>query len=278
MKKKLIFKRIIIFIVVIPLLTIMLLVSVFTYRAQIFKPAEYDYVAPVLPVFSSEKTILVISKTNSFRHHEAIPSANKTLNNIAEKYSWNIFFTENAAIHNQEQLNKFDLIIWNNVTGDILTDQQKIDFKEYMLSGGTWFGIHGSGGTIKHPWEWYIHEFLNADFKGHPMIKHIQIADVVFNKDSPISDKLPDVWQHSDEWYSFYDAPDKESTQIVAWLDEASYSVPSYLKMGAHPIVWKDKIGEGHMVYSAIGHTKESYTSPEYIQLIENVIVWLLEQ
>ncbi len=47
---------------------------------------------------------------------------------------------------NQEQLVKFRVVVWNNTSGDTLTEDQRAAFKSWMENGGSFVGTHGSGG------------------------------------------------------------------------------------------------------------------------------------
>ena len=50
-----------------------------------------------------------------------------------------MFFTDNAAVFNAALLKRFDAIVWNNVSGDVLTIAQRRDFKAYIENGGGCF-------------------------------------------------------------------------------------------------------------------------------------------
>jgi type 1 glutamine amidotransferase len=81
-----------------------------------------------------------------------------------------------------------------------------------------------------------------------------------------------------DEWYSFTKSPRANGSHILATLDESTYD-PVFmggksLRMGDHPIAWSRCIGQGHMVYSAIGHRPEVYDDPVYRRMLTNAIAW----
>jgi hypothetical protein len=49
-----------------------------------------------------------------------------------------IYQSDNAASHNAKDLARFDAIVWNNTSGDILTSEQRKAFKawiEVVVSG-----------------------------------------------------------------------------------------------------------------------------------------------
>lgn len=270
------FKRVGLTVLVIAIL--MATYAVYQLRSRGFmRLPSYDSVAPVVPDMK-RPAVLVFSKTNAFIHKEAIPAAEAMLKMLADNNGWSIYITENGAIHNPEDLARFDTIIWNNVTGDVLTEQQQQAMKSYIEAGGGWIGIHGAGdGSSK--WDWYNETLIGANFIGHPMDPQFQTATMHIEAiDDFIVNHLGREWIRSDEWYSFAESPRKEGKQILATLDESTYSPRFFdedIRMGEdHPIIWKHCPGQGRAFYSALGHTAESYAEPKYIALLENAIIW----
>lgn len=43
---------------------------------------------------------------------------------------------------------------------------------------------------------------------------------------------------------------------------------------GEHPIAWRRQLGEGRILYSAIGHQGATYQIPEFQQFMANAISW----
>ncbi len=238
---------------------------------------SYDSVAPTVPELK-RPAILVFSKTNAFIHKEAIPAAETMFRALADRNGWSLYITENGAIHNPQDLARFDAIVWNNVTGNVLTEPQQQALKSYLEGGGGWVGIHGSGDSSSD-WEWYKRTLVGAEFIGHPMEPQFQTATVRIEAgDDPIVTHLGREWVRSDEWYSFAESPRKHGKRILATLDESTYS-PRFFKkdirMGDdHPIVWKHCLEKGRAFYSAMGHTAESFVEPKHVALLENAVAW----
>ncbi len=103
----------------------------------------YETVPPQLPTQLNETAILIFSKTNGFRHEEAIPAAIKALEAIARRRGWSTMVTDNGAVFNAEQLGRFRAVVWNNTSGDVLRDEQKTAFRDYIEKSGGFVGIHG---------------------------------------------------------------------------------------------------------------------------------------
>lgn len=249
-------------------------------KAEVFKTPVYETQVPTLPDGFAGPAVLVFSKTNEFRHHDAIAAANKLFKDYADEKGWPIYFTENGAIHNTEQLGKFKVIIWNNNTGDVLTSDQRQALVEYIESGGHWFGIHGAGGSRSYAWQWYPEELLKAQFIGHTLFPQFPTATItVEDRQHPATRHLPERWQREEEWYSFEQSPRPRGVQVLASLDESTYEPVLDLKMnGDHPLIWTHKVGKGIVFYSALGHKGSAYEEPEYRLVLQQALSWLMEQ
>lgn len=248
-------------------------------KYRYFPQASYDTVPPELPEFQGGPRVLVFSKTNGYRHLEAIPAANALLQRLAQKNGWNVFVTENAAVHNRDDLGQFDLLVWANVSGDVLTTGQREVFQGYIETGGSVLALHATGGDPSYEWDWHPREFIRAQFIGHPMFPQFRSAPItVENRDHPSTRHLPPQWVTEEEWYSFEQSP-RPRVEVLATVDEAEYEVPDRLAMGAdHPVIWFHRLGAGTVYYSALGHQAKAYDDPAYQQLLEEAMRWLLER
>jgi len=244
----------------------------------------YDTVRPDIPELQ-RPAILVLNKTNGFIHKEGIPAAGKMLQALAETNGWHLYTTDNAASHNAADLARFDLVIWNNTSGDILTPEQRDDFKTWLESGGGWLGVHAAGGDPSYDWAWYPDTLLGAQFIGHTMSPQFQDADVLVADTSPLTSHLPIPWRvEAEEWYAFDRNPRDSGAQILLAMDESSYITangrwspfPDTSMPGEHPIAWMRSVGTGTVIYSAIGHTAPTYDLPQYREFVRRAIEHLL--
>jgi uncharacterized protein len=257
-----------------------------TYRAMVgFK--TYETVPPVLPADLGSPAILIFSKTNGFRSEEQIQAANKVLEAIAKRQGWASYTTENAAVFNPAQLARFKATVWNSTSGDVLTVQQRADFKGWLEAGGGFVGLHGAGGDPSYAWKWYVDDLIGTQFTGHTLNPHIQQARLVIeDRTHPATKGLGATWTFNDEWYSFAASPRDKGYRILVTIDETSYKPvsgllpfvePKSIAMGMdHPLVWSHCVGQGRAFYSALGHTVESYGDAKHQQLILGAIAWAL--
>lgn len=247
--------------------------------------ADYETVAPVLPAFD-KPAILVLNKANGFIHVDGLPAADAMLTRIANNNGWDIYLTKNAAVHNEEDLKKFQVVVWNNVSGDVLTEEQRAALKNWIEQGGGWVGIHGAGGDPAYQWDWYVDTLIGAQFVGHTMHPQFQDADVlVADPQLSLTKHLPSRWQLSqEEWYAFDDNPRKKGYEIILSIDEDSYITKGSTFFGVdsmegeHPLAWRHRLGRGRVFYNAIGHQAHTYEVPEYQQLMNNALIWAMDK
>ena len=247
-----------------------------------------DTVPPQLPADLIPGGVLIFAKTLGYRDEPAIQASNAALAAIAHEHGWPYFITENGAVMNPGQLAKFKLVIWNNASGDPLNDEQKAAFKAWIEAGGSFLGIHGAGGdpvreqarnghSSLADWKWYIDDLIGAQFIVHSTI---QPGDIhIEDHRSALTKGLPLNWHRTEEWYSFDSSPrGKLGFHIVATVDEKSYA-PGSATMGTdHPLIWWHCVGQGHAVYSALGHAGSFYAEPLMIQFLDDAMSWGLAE
>lgn len=249
-----------------------------TAAARRARCARYDDKAPNLIVPPGRPRILVFDKINGFRDGPSVDAANAALRTMAARRGWSLVETDNGAAFTPASLKRFDAVVWNNVSGDVLTLSQRKALRAYVEDGGGFAGFHGSGGDPAYFWDWYADKLIGARFLGHPGSPQFQTGRlVVEDAKSPISRDLPPSWNLLEEWYSFKASPRLTGAHVLVTLDESSYrpaEANQDLRMGDHPIAWTRCVGAGRSFYSAIGHRPENYSDPNSIALLEGGIAW----
>ena len=244
----------------------------------------YETTPPTLPAEIKRPAILVFSKTNGFRHEEAIPAATALFAQMAKDNGWGYFQTENGATFSPAILSRFDAVVFNNVSGDVFTPDQRAAFKGFLENGGGFVGIHGSGGDMTYDWKWYVNDLIGAQFIGHPMDPQFQAATVrTEDKAHPATKDAPASWSRTDEWYSFEKPTRQAGYHVLLTLDEKSFAnhkmMGKELAMGVdHPIAWWHCVGKGRAFYSAMGHQPRAYAEPEYRKILLGATQWALKK
>ena len=249
----------------------------------LFPSTAHDTVPPEVPSGMASPAVLVFSKTNGFRHIDGIEGGSIALADMVGQRGWGLYQTENGAVFNPSDLARFDVVVFLNATGDMLNREQEQAFERWIESGGGWLGIHAAGDSSHAGWQWYRDNLIGADFTAHIMGPQFQRASVILeNHEHPVLNALPDVWQHEEEWYSWERSPRTEGFTILATLDEESYTPVQKmwnherdLRMGDHPVVWTNCVGEGRSAYAAMGHRADAFSQPQVRRLLANALDWL---
>ena len=231
---------------------------------------------------------LVYSAIGDYSHTDAIKAFNSEVKKLGLINNWDIQFDNDPMLFNTEDLKKFDVVIWNNSTGNTLNKSQMSSFENYIENGGGYVGIHGAGDNSKN-WEWYYKVLLKAKFTHHPNGKY-EFQNGTLEKKCNNSftncQRLPAIWEREEEWYFFDESPQKNGSSIIYNLDEKSLLFGdinedgiTISKMGEdHPIVWTNCVGKGKAFYSAMGHKGKYFLEPLHMDLIKSGIIWASEK
>ena len=241
--------------------------------------ARYDEDPSPLKLPSGRLRLLLFEKMTGFRDGPSVAAARTAFQAMAARRGWALVVSDKGGAITPANLKQFDAVIWNNVSGDVLTLRQRRAFADYVKSGGGYVGVHGSAGDYIYPWRWYADTLIGARFIGHPMGPQFQDARIMLEPGkSGIGGDIAPGWVMKDEWYSFRASPRRNGARVIAALDEESYSPRGIgnlnLRMGDHPIAWTRCVGAGRSFYSAIGHRPETYSDPSYAKLLESAILW----
>jgi len=203
--------------------------------------------------------ILLFSKTEGYRH-ESIPAARAALRKLCHANGIAVDTTEDAAEFNEKNLRRYNAIVFLCTTGDVLNPTQETDFERYIQAGGGYVGIHSATDT-EYGWTWYG-GLAGGYFSSHPEQQTATLQ--VENHHHPATKHLGETWQRYDEWYNFKNL--NPNVQVLLSLDESSYKGGTN---GAnHPASWFHEYDGGRAFYTALGHTIESYTEPDFLKHI----------
>jgi type 1 glutamine amidotransferase len=213
--------------------------------------------------------VLVFSRTTGFPH-DSIPDAIAALTDLGAANGYVVEATEDPTTFTVTNLARFQVVVFALTTGDPLNDAQQTAFEAWLAAGGNWVGIHSAADT-EYAWPAYG-TLVGAYFKQHPAIQQATVRIEVASH--PATAGLPAAWVRTDEWYDFQTNPRATAgVTVLATIDESTYSGGT---MGAdHPIVWAHATAAGgRAIYTAMGHTKESYADPMFRQHLAGVIRW----
>ena len=221
-----------------------------------------------IPEREPSNTVLIFTETQGYRHI-SIEHAVQVLTALLEADGLQVVHAEDSAIFNQPIATSVSALVFLSTTGDVLSNNQQATIRQFVESGGGWLGIHAAA-DAEYNWPWY-ESLVGAWFDSHPAI---QEATIEVNTSHPVTAMLPPSWTRRDEWYDFQTPPPDDSL-ILMYVNENSYEGG---KMGLnHPIAWAQQIGEGRSLYTACGHTAESYNEPLFQAHLMAAIRWVAQ-
>ena len=210
--------------------------------------------------------VLVFSKTKGYRH-ESITAGKAALQKLGAEKGFEVDTTELSQDFNEENLKKYNAVIFLSTTGDVLDEMQQNAFIRFIQGGGGYVGIHAAADT-EYDWWWYG-KLAGAYFQSHP-----QIQEAKFKKVKPFGNgvSLPDEWMRTDELYNYK----KISDEIIPlyMLDESSYKGGE--NGDNHPIAWYHDFDGGRSFYTGMGHTNESFVDPLFLDHLYQGIVYAM--
>ncbi|MFI6597715.1 ThuA domain-containing protein [Nonomuraea sp. NPDC050536] len=224
---------------------------------SLFAPATPALADAAAPAFK----VLVFSKTTGFRH-DSIPDGIAAIQKLGQDNGFAVDTTEDSAKFTDENLAQYQAVIFLSTTGDPLsTQEQKDAFQRYIQKGNGFVGVHAAADS-GYNWSWYG-KLVGAYFKSHPAIQQATVT--VEDPAHPSTAGLPTSWNRTDEWYD-YQADPRGTVHVLTSLNEKSYSGGT---MGVdHPNTWCQDYDGGRSWYTGLGHTKESFTEPQFLNLL----------
>ncbi|HLS28732.1 MAG TPA: ThuA domain-containing protein [Opitutales bacterium] len=211
--------------------------------------------------------VLVFSKTGGFRH-ASIENGVTAVKELGAANDFAVEAGEDASIFNEKDLDRFQVVVFLNTTGNILDESQKEAFEKFIQEGGGFVGIHAAADT-EYDWDWYG-RLVGGYFKSHPQVQEA-IIDVE-NRNHPATVHLPEKWKRTDEWYNYRVNPRSRGVQVLMALDTESFSGS---EMGDdHPIAWFHEFDGGRAFYTGLGHTPEGFEEEAFRKHLLGAIRW----
>jgi glucose/arabinose dehydrogenase/cytochrome c551/c552 len=212
--------------------------------------------------------ILIFTRTAGY-HHASIPLGVAAIIKLGQENNFDVDTTSDASKIVEENLKKYNTVVFLSTTGPLLTANERNDFERYIQAGGGYVGIHAAA-DAEYDWHWYG-RLVGGYFLSHPAQQQDAVLHVV-DKNHISTKHLPDTWTRKDEWYNYKERnPD---VHVLITLDESTY------KGGAngdnHPIAWYHNFEGGRAWYTGLGHVDESYSDPLFLKHILGGILWAI--
>lgn len=151
-------------------------------------------------------------------------------------------------------------------------------FQRYIEQGkGGWIGFHHAtllgefdGYGI---WPWFARFMGDIRFTSYIAgfaSGRVQVEDTTH----PVMKGIPNTFTiQKEEWYTWNQSP-RPQVQVLASVDESSYTPASAIKMGDHPVIWSNPRMKARNVYIFMGHGPDLFDNSAYTTLFRNAIFW----
>lgn len=217
---------------------------------------------------AKKQSVLVFSLTKGYRH-ASIKEGVAAIREMGLTNGFTVDTSENVNSFTAENLKKYKALIFLNPTGsNVFNDEQKQALKQYINNGGGYVGIHAAS-DFNYEWEWYG-KMVGGYFESHPAVQQAKL-NIIDPKHKMVKG-LPQPWLHKDEWYNFKSF--NTTVKVLIKVDETSYKGGNM--NNNHPISWCHEFEGGRVFYTALGHTKECYTDPLFLQHVWAGLKWAM--
>jgi type 1 glutamine amidotransferase len=233
------------------------------------------FAAPA-PAQPSHGAILIYSGTTGYRH-ESIPAGIEAVGAIARKRGLNAVASEDPAVFSSENLRRFRAIVLlssttdpKNPASEWLVGSRRDALQSFVRNGGGVVAIHAAADSHYH-WPWYG-KLIGGHFARHPTGTPTGVVSVVAGNEPIVAD-LPAKERRADEWYYFDDYD--PTSHLLMTLDPSSIGEAD---VNPNPVSWTRNVEGGRVFYTALGHTKESYSEPFFLSHVANGLDWVLRR
>lgn len=215
--------------------------------------------------------VLVYTKNGKGYVHDNIPSAVAGLQKLGAEHKFKVDVSDDPAVFTEENLKQYTMLIFPSTNNDVFdTDEQRLAFRRYIEAGGGFVGIHSATGTERN-WTWFK-QLLGGTFSWHARNQQFTVQTI--KPEHPSVQGLPKVWERKDECYFTKEL--YPGIQVLMAHDITTLNpnqTENIKKFSApfgnlYPAVWYQHFDGGIMWLTTLGHDKENYQDPVFMQHI----------
>lgn len=221
------------------------------------------------------KILALYSKTVEGDHVDFGIDAIRFFSALAEKRNFSFDTTSNWNKLNEQDLNKYQLIIWLNDFPQSVTERSS--FEKYIEQGGAWLGFHVAAYNDKDThWPWFVNFLGGAVFfdNNWPPLQAKMIVDDIHH---PVTRRMPSRFTAPiNEWYGWKPNPRlNKDVRVLVTLDPANFPLgkKDIIKHEDIPVVWTNT--KYKMLYMNMGHGDLNFSSTQQNNMYEDAIMWL---
>ena len=212
-------------------------------------------------------------------HHIAFSkAATLWLNELARQHDFTIDYISSADSIDETFLKRYQLFIQLDYPPYMWSDKAMKAFEKYIDEGkGGWVGLHHAtllGEFDGYPmWKWFSQFMGDIQFKNY-IPTFADGAVLMEDRKHPVMKGVPSpLTIQKEEWYTYNKSP-RAHVQVIASVNENTYSPASDITMGDHPVVWTNAKKKARNVYIFMGHSPDLFNNTGYATLLRNAVLW----
>ena len=216
--------------------------------------------------------LLYVTQSMGFRH-QSLHKSEEVMEHLGNKNDFEVTLTQMAELKlTAANIKNYDVIVFYT-TGELpLSDDQKTLLLNWIKGGKLFLGLHSATDTF-YKWPEYG-EMINGWFDGHPWTQETEVTIKVDDRSHPITSHLPESMTFKEEIYQLKEF-NPEKVKVLVSLDTTKTNMTLKGIRAKHfPLVYFRDYGKGKVVYNAIGHRPDIWTSEWYQTMIVNTIKW----
>jgi type 1 glutamine amidotransferase len=217
--------------------------------------------------------LLFVTESKGFPH-PVLRQAEAIMEQLGAKNGFDVTVTQMAESKlTPENLKNLDVIVFYT-TGELpLSDEQKKAFLDWIKSGKFFMGLHSATDTF-YKWPEYG-QMIGGYFNKHPWTQDIEVTIKTEDRTHPVTRHLPEGWSMKEEIYQIKDFIGRDKAHVLVSLDQTKTDMTRPgVEAKDFPLVWWRDYGKGKVMYNAMGHRPDVWTSDWYQTMIVNAIKW----
>jgi uncharacterized protein len=217
--------------------------------------------------------VLYVTQSKGFRH-AVLHQSEELMETLGAKHGFDVTITHMAEKYlTPATLKNYDVIVFYT-TGELpLADAQKTALLDWIKSGKFLLGLHSATDTF-YKWPEYG-QMIGGYFNQHPWTQDTEVTIKTEDKSHPASRHLPDGWTMKEEIYQIKQFIGRDKTHVLVSLDQSKTDMNKRgVEAKDFPLVWWHDYGKGKVMYNALGHRPDVWTSEWYQTMVVNAIKW----
>lgn len=199
-----------------------------------------------------------------------------------QRFGMELRILESAELLKKGELGQYQLVLQLNHPPYAWSAASQTEFEHYIDQGlGAYIGFHHATLLGEFDgyglWSWFS-EFMGGIRYENYIAEKCDGTVQVEDREHPVMKDLPGTFViEDDEWYTYNKDP-RPKVHVLAHVDESSYTLPTTIKMGDHPVIWTNETKGAKNIYFQFGHSQKLFDNPVFVKLLENALRWTLEE